>query len=87
MQASQIDREYSYQDSEARHHHAYLLNPLLNLLSEKANTINTNTERLRILDIGCGNGSLTKRKRVINNGNKLRYIAFIEKLCCTQLRH
>ena len=59
MQASQIDQEYSYKDSEPGHHHAYLLSPLLNLLSKKASTINTNTEQLRILDIGCGNGSLT----------------------------
>lgn len=48
--------EYTYQDSDSSHHHAYLMSPLLELLSQNTST---NQKKLRILDLGCGNGSLS----------------------------
>lgn len=56
MQTNTIAYEYSYQNSEHGHHHAYLLNPLLRLLSQVSSLPNN---QIRILDIGCGNGSMT----------------------------
>ncbi|MBD2193887.1 methyltransferase domain-containing protein [Calothrix anomala FACHB-343] len=57
--------EYSYADAELGHHHAYLTKPLLDLIAESASM--TFRERpLRILDIGCGNGSLSNF--IANNG-------------------
>jgi 2-polyprenyl-3-methyl-5-hydroxy-6-metoxy-1,4-benzoquinol methylase len=50
--------EYSYANAEPYHHHAYILNPLLEMISEFA-ALNENKQPLRILDIGCGNGSLS----------------------------
>ena len=48
--------EYRYQNSNPRYHHAYLVAPLLTMLAE----INATQEtRLRVLDLGCGNGSLS----------------------------
>ena len=48
--------EYTYTTNESGHHHKYLLPPLLNFL----NTVQQNgTKKLRVLDIGCGNGSLS----------------------------
>ena len=48
--------EYTYTTAEAGHHHDYLLPPLLKLLS----TVQQNkTKKLRVLDVGCGNGSLS----------------------------
>lgn len=57
MQVNSTSCEYSYQNSEPLHHHAYLLKPLLKLLTQSANS--NNNDKLRILDIGCGNGSLS----------------------------
>jgi 2-polyprenyl-3-methyl-5-hydroxy-6-metoxy-1,4-benzoquinol methylase len=48
--------EYRYSNSSAGHHHAYLLLPLLAMLKE--NTL-PNQPPLRILDLGCGNGSFS----------------------------
>ncbi len=48
--------EYRYSNSNAGHHHAYLLAPLLAMLEE--NTL-SNQQPLRILDLGCGNGSFS----------------------------
>ncbi len=56
MQANTTGYEYSYQNSKPGHHHAYLLDPLLKLLSLASNST---PNQVRILDIGCGNGSLT----------------------------
>ena len=51
--------EYTYKTSESGHHHHYLLPPLLKLLNlAKQNRQNSN-QKLRVLDIGCGNGSLS----------------------------
>lgn len=48
-------QSYTYSDSSAGHHHAYLLSPLFSLLKVK-DLIST---KVKVLDIGCGNGSLS----------------------------
>lgn len=48
--------EYSYNNSQAGHHHRYLLPPLLKLITEECSS---EASKLRILDLGCGNGSLS----------------------------
>lgn len=48
--------EYHYQNSNPRYHHAYLVTPLLEMLSQIKASQNT---PLRVLDLGCGNGSLS----------------------------
>ncbi|MBE9033796.1 class I SAM-dependent methyltransferase [aff. Roholtiella sp. LEGE 12411] len=58
MQIPTNQYEFSYTDTAAGHHHAYLLSPLLELISQQ--TI-TSTEKLKILDLGCGNGSLSQK--------------------------
>lgn len=45
-----------YRDSKPRSHHPYLIGPLLELLSLIKQAI---PSKVRILDLGCGNGSLT----------------------------
>lgn len=45
-----------YRDSNPRYHHAYLMNPLLQMLSQIRPEAST---KPRILDLGCGNGSLS----------------------------
>lgn len=48
--------EYFYKTAESGHHHHYIFPALKKLLSK----IKTNENRqLRVLDIGCGNGSLS----------------------------
>lgn len=54
-----MNYEYSsYQTSGNHHHHDYIIPPLLSLIDETKSNNEKNT-RLRILDLGCGNGSLT----------------------------
>lgn len=48
--------QYSYLNSNSGHHHDYLISPLLEILSQVSCS---NSNSPRILDIGCGNGSLT----------------------------
>ena len=48
--------EYSYTESHPGHHHAYLISPLLEMLSQR--TLSSQ-QKPRVLDIGCGNGSLS----------------------------
>lgn len=55
-QISQSSYEYIYTNSESGHHHHYLLAPLLKLLD---NVKRDGISKPRILDIGCGNGSLS----------------------------
>lgn len=53
--------EYSYQSSQEFHHHGYLKKPILELLNEMfvSSHPNTNNEKIRVLDLGCGNGSFS----------------------------
>lgn len=55
---TQIPREYEYpyQDSSLTNAHSFLMSPLLSLLPNKDNS---KKEKLRVLDLGCGNGSLS----------------------------
>lgn len=48
--------EYSYANSNPGHHHAYLISPLLKMLSH--GTL-PSSSKPRVLDLGCGNGSLS----------------------------
>lgn len=48
--------EYPYQDAGEVHHHRYLIPALLKILSA---TQLDNSTRLKVLDLGCGNGSLS----------------------------
>ncbi|MEH2048735.1 class I SAM-dependent methyltransferase [Nostoc sp.] len=50
--------EYQYQSANSSHHHIYLFKPLMEMISEYSVLLN-NQKKLRILDIGCGNGSLS----------------------------
>ena len=50
------DCEYLYQDNQPRHHHQYLMSPLISMLDD---AISSGKEKASVLDIGCGNGSLT----------------------------
>jgi len=49
--------EYSYQTEESGHHHDYLLKPLMEMIFASAQRVES--KNIRILDIGCGNGSLS----------------------------
>lgn len=51
--------EYQYHNNQPEHHHAYLIKPLLEIISETVSHPPQNSQKLRILDIGCGNGSLS----------------------------
>ncbi|MBW4681814.1 MAG: class I SAM-dependent methyltransferase [Microcoleus vaginatus WJT46-NPBG5] len=48
--------EYAYRDSKPRYHHPYLMTPLLEILSANSPV---GAAQTRVLDLGCGNGSLT----------------------------
>lgn len=47
---------YFYSNNRPRYHHAYLLSPLLEMLAVAKSTSNI---KPRVLDLGCGNGSLS----------------------------
>ncbi|MEH2374711.1 class I SAM-dependent methyltransferase [Nostoc sp.] len=51
--------EYSYSDSKPGHHHSYLIKPLMEMIISESVDILEHKTKLRILDIGCGNGSLS----------------------------
>ncbi len=56
MKKNSNDYTYYYTNNRPRYHHAYLLSPLLEMLLKlKA----TSQRKLRVLDLGCGNGSLS----------------------------
>ena len=57
MNLQVIKPEYSYQTEESGHHHDYLLKPLMEMISASAKSVEG--RKVRILDIGCGNGSLS----------------------------
>lgn len=48
--------EYVYTSGALGHHHAYLLTPLLKLLPPNP----SHQQKLKVLDLGCGNGSLSQ---------------------------
>ena len=56
METTSIKQEYAYSNSNSGHHHAYLLPLLLPMLSAHKDQSDS---KLRVLDIGCGNGSLS----------------------------
>lgn len=56
MQTTSKQYQYAYLDSNSNHHHAYLIPPLLELLAERRLS---SQNKLRVLDLGCGNGSLS----------------------------
>lgn len=56
MERTSSKYAYSYSNNLPRYHHAYLLSPLLEMLYQ-AKSDHLSTPRL--LDLGCGNGSLS----------------------------
>ncbi|HEY9833805.1 MAG TPA: class I SAM-dependent methyltransferase [Stenomitos sp.] len=48
--------EYSYQDSNLTNAHSFLMAPLLSMLPRSTHS---QGQKLRVLDLGCGNGSLS----------------------------
>lgn len=56
MKTTASQYEYSYLDSSLGHHHAYLMSPLLELLSQAKLS---SQRKPRVLDLGCGNGSFS----------------------------
>jgi 2-polyprenyl-3-methyl-5-hydroxy-6-metoxy-1,4-benzoquinol methylase len=57
MNLPAIKPEYSYQTASSGHHHDYLIKPLIEMIF--ASTKKIEGKKCRILDIGCGNGSLS----------------------------
>jgi 2-polyprenyl-3-methyl-5-hydroxy-6-metoxy-1,4-benzoquinol methylase len=55
-QSDQKEYEYNYQNCNLANAHSFLMTPLLSMLPP---AINSKGEKLRILDLGCGNGSLS----------------------------
>lgn len=51
--------EYTYQNSQLGHYHGYLTQPILELLHQISLLPLEKQTQPRILDIGCGNGSLS----------------------------
>jgi 2-polyprenyl-3-methyl-5-hydroxy-6-metoxy-1,4-benzoquinol methylase len=58
MQSSTDRYEYSYADSRSGHHHAYLLPIILEAIAQH---VSLQRPKLRVLDLGCGNGSLSQQ--------------------------
>ena len=56
MQTTSNQYEYSHINANSEHHHAYILDPLFQLISKQKNN---STVKLTVLDLGCGNGSLS----------------------------
>jgi 2-polyprenyl-3-methyl-5-hydroxy-6-metoxy-1,4-benzoquinol methylase len=56
MKKNSSDYTYYYTNNCPRYHHAYLLSPLLEML---VNQESISQKKLRVLDLGCGNGSLS----------------------------
>ncbi|MBE9041617.1 class I SAM-dependent methyltransferase [Oscillatoriales cyanobacterium LEGE 11467] len=56
MNTQNKNHEYLYPDSNSLHHHTYLISPLIKLLSHVKTP---DIIKPRVLDIGCGNGSLS----------------------------
>ncbi len=56
MKASFRQDDFLYTDNHSAHHHAYLISPLLEMLFQKPLS---SQQKLRVLDLGCGNNSLS----------------------------
>ncbi len=56
METISSNYEYRYAGSNVGHHHAYLLSPLLEMFAQE--TLSSQ-QKPRVLDLGCGNGSLS----------------------------
>lgn len=56
METTFTKQDYFYGNSDSGHHHAYLLPLLLPMLASHQDL---STSKLRVLDLGCGNGSLS----------------------------
>jgi 2-polyprenyl-3-methyl-5-hydroxy-6-metoxy-1,4-benzoquinol methylase len=53
---STTDYQYTYEDSNLSNAHSFLMTPLLSMLPPPTNF---QGQKLRVLDLGCGNGSLS----------------------------
>lgn len=58
MATTQAENEFAYIDSEAQHHHAYILKPILEFLEQSSSSQQSQVSD--VLDLGCGNGSLSR---------------------------
>ena len=56
MKKNSTNYTYYYTNNRPRYHHAYLVSPLLEMLATLQDASPT---KLRVLDLGCGNGSLS----------------------------
>lgn len=56
MKKNSSDYTYYYTNNCPRYHHTYLLSPLLEMLVKQGSS---SQKKLRVLDLGCGNGSLS----------------------------
>lgn len=56
MKKNSTNYTYYYTNNHPRYHHAYLVSPLLEML---ATVQDASPTKLRVLDLGCGNGSLS----------------------------
>lgn len=57
MMTTPSKHEYFYSNSDNQHHHAYITTPLLDFLQQYSPAKNC---KPRVLDLGCGNGSLSQ---------------------------
>jgi 2-polyprenyl-3-methyl-5-hydroxy-6-metoxy-1,4-benzoquinol methylase len=56
MTTNSTKYEYNYKNSRATHAHSFLTYPLLSMLPS---VLDNTGQKLRVLDLGCGNGSLS----------------------------
>ncbi|MGL5061522.1 MAG: class I SAM-dependent methyltransferase, partial [Microcoleus sp.] len=61
MKITSSNYTYFYANNRPRYHHAYLVSPLLQMLAalHDAQYDAQSNQKLRVLDLGCGNGSLS----------------------------
>jgi 2-polyprenyl-3-methyl-5-hydroxy-6-metoxy-1,4-benzoquinol methylase len=56
MKTASTKYDYVYSNSRSQHHHAYITPPLLAFLQQSSPS---NGDKPHVLDLGCGNGSLS----------------------------